>query len=181
MVFQAGKLPDGSYTTTGKLTVHVPVEKLSALLSDFSHYSRWALKGLDGNDPVSSRHIGIFKDVVFNESKREVTLIYDVHLFWPFGSKNNRFPLYIVSMQFENNLLKSYTLTFNGSSPTIKAFSIKVSLFGEGRETRLLITCTIKYTWLINPLMNVAGYKKSISGRIGILADNIQETVLNNY
>lgn len=181
MVFKAEKLPDGSYTTTGRLTVPVPVEKLSALLSDFSHYSRWALKGLDGNDPVSRSHIGIFKDVVFNNRKKEVILIYDVRLFWPFGSKNNRFPLSIVSMQYENNLLKSYTLTFNGSSPTIKAFSVKVSLFGEGQETRLLVTCTIKFTWIVSPLMNVDNYKKSISGRIGVLADNIQETVLNNY
>jgi len=181
MVFQARKLPDGSYTTTGKLTVPFPVEKLSALLSDFSHYSRWALKGLDGNDPVSSSNIGIFKDVEFNKSKREVVLIYDVRLFWPFGSKNNRFPLSIVSLQFENNILKSYTLLFNGSSPTIKAFSIKVSLLGEVQKTRVLITCTIKYTWFINPLMNVDGFKKSISSRVGVLADNIQETLLNNY
>ncbi len=180
MVFNSKKLNDGSYALTGTLIIHAPAEQVSALLEDFHHYSRWALKGLDGKDPVSAKHIGIFKDFKFSEKDRTIRLIYDINLFWPFGAKNRIFPLYIVSMQKKDNLLKSYTLTFTGSSPTIRSMFLKMALKKDPKGSKLTIGVTIKYSWLINPLMNEENYKESISGRIAILGNNIRDTVMRN-
>lgn len=180
MVFTSRKLNDGSYTLTGTLVIHAPVEKVSALLTDFHHYSRWALRGLDGNDPVSAGHIGIFKDFRYSEKDRTILLIYDINLFWPFGAKNRIFPLYIVSLQKKDNLLNSYTLTFTGSSPTIRSMFLRMALKKDAKGSKLTIGVTIKYSWLINPLMNEDVYKESISGRIAILGNNIRDTVMRN-
>ena len=180
MIFKSRKLDDGSYALTGTLTIPAPVEKVSALLTDFHHYSRWALKGLDGNDPVSAKHIGIFRDFRYSEKDRTILLIYDINLFWPFGAKNKKFPLYIVSMQKKDNLLQSYTLTFTGSSPTIRSMFIRMGLKKDIKGSKLTIGVTIKYSWLINPLMNKENYKESISGRIAILGNNIRDAVMGN-
>ena len=99
-------------------------------------------------------------------------------MFWPFGAKNREFPLYIVSLQTKDSILQSYTLTFIGSSPTIRSMFIKISLKSIPEGSRLTIGITIKYSWIINPLMNEEVFKKSISGRIEILADNIRDTVM---
>ncbi len=178
MDFQSKKLQDGSYALTGTLTLPAPVEKVSKLLADFHHYSRWALKGLDGKDPVSAEHIGIFRDFRYNEKDRTIILIYDINLFWPFGAKNKKFPLYIVSLQTKDNILQSYTLTFTGSSPTIRSMFLKMSLKSVHGGSQITIGVTIKYSWLINPLMNEETYKESISGRISILGNNIRDMVM---
>ncbi len=173
-IFYAKRLPDGRYYTRGVVPLSLLPAKASAILLDFAHYSRWALKGLDGKDPVSRKHIGIFKNVVYRKKEHKVILIYDINLFWPFGSKNNEFPLDIVSMEYEHNRLKSYTLYYSESGPTIKSMLIKVSILDRGNYSAMDISCTTDFTWIIDPIMSVKEYKKSIGGRIMLLGKNIE-------
>ncbi len=173
-IFYAKRLPEGQYYTRGIVPLSLPPAKVSAILSDFAHYSRWALKGLDGKDPVSRKHIGIFKNVVYRKKEHKVILIYDINLFWPFGSKNNEFPLDIVSMKYEHNRLKSYTLSYTKPGPTINSMLIKVSIIDREKLSAIDISCTTDFTWLIDPIMSVKQYKKSIGGRIMILGKNIE-------
>lgn len=173
-VFYAKRLPNGSYYTRGIVPVALPAAETAAVFADFGHYSRWALKGLDGKDPVSRKHIGIFKRIVYDREKQKVILIYDINLIWPFGSKDNEFPLDIGSLRYEKDRLKSFTLSFTESGPTIKSMHVKISIIGGKDSSALDISCTIDFTWLIDPIMNVKKYKNSISGRIMILVKNIE-------
>ena len=173
-IFYAKRLPDGRYYTRGVVPLSLPPAKTSAILLDFAHYSRWALKGLDGKDPVSRKHIGIFKNVVYKKEEHKVILIYDINLFWPFGSTNNEFPLDIISMEYEHNRLKSYTLSYSKPGPTINSMFIKVSIIDKENYSAIAISCTTDFTWLIDPIMSVKQYKKSIGGRIMILGKNIE-------
>ncbi len=172
--FYAKRLPDGRYFTRGVVPLSLPPAKVSAILADFSHYSRWALKGLDGKDPVSRKHIGIFKKVVYKKQERKVILIYDINLIWPFGSKNNEFPLDIVAMTYEHGRLKSYTLSYTKSGPTINSMRITLTILDRKDSSAIDISCTTDFTWLIDPFMNVAQYKVSIGGRIMLLGKNIE-------
>ena len=144
MVFQSKRLQDGSYSLTGTLTVPAPAVKVSRLLKDFHHYSRWALKGLDGKDPVSAQHIGIFRDFRYSEKNRTIILIYDINLFWPFGARNKEFPLYVTSLRTKDNILESYTLTFIGSSTTIRSMILEISLESVPEGSLITIGVTIK-------------------------------------
>lgn len=176
-LFKAQRLSDGSYFTTGTVILSITPDRVSAVLEDFAHYYRWALKGLDGKDPVSRKHMGIFKNVIFREKARQIVLIYDVNLIWPFGSKNNEFPLNIISMKYRNGHLKSYTLTFTESGPTIKSMLITLSIDGNHGSSILKINCTTDFTWLVDTVINTRIYKKSIADRIIQLANNIEKAV----
>ncbi|MEW5817517.1 MAG: hypothetical protein AB1798_19230, partial [Spirochaetota bacterium] len=137
------------YVTEGNLNLPIPIDLLSDIVGDFNSYQKWALKGLDGSDPVSKEFIFLFKDIQFIPSTGFFEFFYNVNLPWPFASSGN-----IIRFQVQNNQYDPQTkervirLMMNDTSLFVKDVSINFELKNNSGHSSIDYSFKVKFTWI---------------------------------
>ena len=163
------------YITTGNINLSLTTDTVIELIKNCSEYNTWALKGLDGKDAVSKDFVGILAGVDYFQETDSIEVIYDVNLFPPFGSKNNRMKFEIIQSEEKDNFLNIFQL-IKGS---ILLKEASLSLYLEKTDSPncvLHYTANAKFSWLLNIFLNVDNYRRNIEWRIIQLLSN-----MNNY
>lgn len=156
---------DGYYITEGSVVVPVPVFLANRIISDYRHYNRWALKGMDGRDPISKEFIGILKDVRYLHPET-LEVYYDVNLPWPFGMKDKSVRFAIDSSIYSGMDYIKMSFTMDQEAAALENSSLQFEVVGNERESEILFTFGLKFTPLVNLFFSLPSYKKNIEWRI---------------
>lgn len=159
------------YRTSGYIDIFVSPEIVVKELLALHNYDVWALKGLDGSDPESIKYIGLFKGFT-PHGVDKMRVVYDIALVWPLGSTGNIAVFKLVRGSNPGHL------TFVSDAGTIAydyvSFSFSPELLSESC-TRVSFVIETRFTWLIDPFMNVASFEKGIGFRAQKIASNLAE------
>jgi len=160
---------DGVYVSKGYIDVKQNSARVGETLAGLGRYNEWALKGLDGSDPISAKYIGLITDVEPCGGNR-VLVRYDIVLPWPLGSMENQAYFTMAtgsipgSMRFVS---ESKTLAYDWAS-----FSFEPSPTAGG-GTRVDFFLEMKFAWFIDPFLTEALYQEGIGWRAGRVAKNL--------
>jgi hypothetical protein len=162
----------GVYVTEGWVDSQALKSGNWKAIYDFPSYQSWALKGLDGKDPVSSQYIGIFSDIAYTRTDT-MTLGFDLNLPWPLGSKGHMTDFNVKRIKTEGR----DKVVFSLIKPNLATKSVRMELFPEeiSGKGQMRFKLAIKFTWLLNPFFSLSDYKDSVEWRIVRVVSNFEE------
>ena len=163
-----------AYVTEGSLDNVLWYESGKSVLTDYSGYDNWALKGLDGKDPVSAKYWEQF--VCFNYQNPEIlTLTYNINLPWPFGSKNNKLRMKVDESRLDDGILKM-TLMDRQFGVDECVFYICAENSSKHPGTRIIrFKLALTFGWFIEKILDVNGYNGHMQSVMSMLAGNLEE------
>lgn len=162
---------DGYYITHGSVSVPVPVFLANRIISDYRHYNRWALKGMDGRDPISKKFIGLLKDVRFIPPNT-LEVYYDVNLPWPFGMKDKSVRFAIDSSIYSGRDYIKMAFTMDQEAAALEDSYLEFEVVGNEERSEILFSFGLKFTPLVNLFFSLPSYKKNIEWRIIRVLEN---------
>lgn len=144
------------------------------VISDFACYDNWALKGLDGKDPISANYWEQFVSFAYNEPGR-MTLVYNINMPWPFGSKNNKLQFRVDDSRLDQDIL---TMTVLDKPLGIESASFIIC--AEDSPTHpgskiVRFKTALTFAWFIERFLNVQGYTEHMQTVMSLLACNLEE------
>lgn len=142
------------------------------IISDFPHYRDWAVRWMDGKDPVSKDFWALFTDFVY-EAPDNMTLIYDVNLGWPLGSKGNK-----AKFSIDSTGAKAGIYRFILAKRPVGVERAELLVAGErapGGISRFYFRLEIKFEWLFDKLINMEAYSKDMGWRLNRMIENLRE------
>jgi hypothetical protein len=162
----------GLYITEGYIDLPEGEGEGWRVLRDFPGYDSWALRGLDGKDPVSAKYLGLFSSLVYS-GPGMMTLGFDVNLPWPFGSKGNKTEFRVRNEESPD----SGRLVFCLAKPNFATKSVDLEIFGEEKASpgRLRYRLSIRFSWFLEPFFSLQGYKEGVEWRIHKVVGNFEE------
>ncbi|MBN2443030.1 MAG: hypothetical protein JXJ04_16850, partial [Spirochaetales bacterium] len=165
---------DQYYNTSGMASIDLSLKELTEVLTDFNGYRNWALKGIDGKDPRSKKFNLILSDVDYLEEAGKFILIFDINLFWPFGSKGNKVYFDIIYHYSPAGTLR--TIEFDLSNPTILVPSANLSLelYDHGSESKIYFKSKIKLAWFFDMFFSLKAFKRNFEVRIVNIIRNLR-------
>jgi hypothetical protein len=168
---------DHYYVTSGTAELSVSFLRASAVLSDFSGYTHWAFRGLDGKDEISKKYIGLLKHIVYRPVEQVFSVIYDVNLRWPFGSRDNVLRFVLSHAAYRGNLLRSMILALEEETVALRDASLNFQIEPRGEGSFITATVRVKFTWLIDLFFDIESYRKSVEWRIQRILINLAEYI----
>jgi hypothetical protein len=171
-VIASTKMESGVYVTEGWIDSQALRSGNWNAIYDFPNYRSWALKGLDGSDPASSKYIGVFSGIEYSR-KDTMTLGFDINLPWPLGSKGH-------TTDFEVKRLKAEggdAIVFSLIQPNLATRSVKLEIFPDEKSAKgqMRFRISIRFAWLLNPFFSLAGYKGNVEWRLIKVVSNFEE------
>ncbi len=170
---------DHSYITSGNIMLSAGNEQLIRLIEDYTDYNLWALRGLDGNDPVSENFIGILSGIEYFPEINSIAVIYNVNLIPPFGSKGNRMFFLIKRSGGHDESFFRNLFVLDSGSIVVKEASLELSL-EEIKKNRSMLhyKARVKFSWLVDLFFDLDLYRKNIEWRIRQLVSNMDDYII---
>ncbi|MFA6508432.1 MAG: hypothetical protein WCT14_20200 [Treponemataceae bacterium] len=163
-----------AFVTEGSLDNVLWYDHGKIVLTDYANYNNWALKGLDGKDPVSEKYWEQFVGFTY-EKPLMMTLIYNLNLPWPFGSKNNRMHFQIDESRLDCGVLKM-TLVDKPMGLENAAFFICAEDSPTAPGARIIrFKTALTFSWFIEAILDVRGYNSHMRTIMALLAGNLEE------
>jgi len=172
---------EGIYLITeGTLDANDWFDSAKTVILDYAHYNNWILKGLDGKDAKSAKYWENFVSFDY-VAPRLVSLVYNMNLDWPFGSKGNIFNFQII----EKNAIDTQ-ISFVLKNPSIIVEEAYLFLFAETSRShtasasnqRLRFRLTLHLAGVVEAFMDVPSYGNHMNEVMGQLASNLKEQAL---
>jgi hypothetical protein len=154
-------------------------EKGRQTLFDLSKYQAWALKGLDGRDPVSAGYWENFKSIALLATK-QLAVMYDLNLGWPFGSKNNR-----LLLDVDDAALAQGRISLRLAEKGVIVEELWLELRTELNQTdpsqnSLQFRLGIHFAGIIEPFIDRAKYDAHVNNLVKTLVHDLTEYCQSN-
>jgi hypothetical protein len=174
-VTAATRKEKGIYITEGYIDLPDGGGDRWEVLRDFPGYDSWALKGLDGKDPISAKYLGLFSSLVYS-GPGMMTLGFDVNLPWPFGSKGNKTEFRVRNEESQD----SGRLVFSLAKPNFATKTVDLEIFDDEKAGpgRLRYRLSIRFSWFLEPFFSLQGYREGVEWRILKVVGNFEEYVV---
>jgi hypothetical protein len=161
------------FITEGTLDAGDWYQQGLANISDYANYNQWALRNLDGNDPISALHWEHFQAFQF-EAPDIMIILYKLNLPWPFGSSNNRARFKIDESQLINNHL---FMTLIDRPPGLEAAILE--LFAKETEPgsgimKVHFKMVLNFDWFIAGLIESNSFFAHLNYVVSTLALNLE-------
>jgi hypothetical protein len=170
----------GYYISEGSLDFQQSFKSVQTVLLDFKKYKDWATRGQDGRDPASAKFTGILTSVNYDKAVEVLTIMYDVNLFWPLGSKDNpaRFKLDAKpSPVGATDCRCSIGFRFMDWSIAFDDASLGFALTEKPDKTsRLDFVMKVKLAWFLLPFFPIESYRIHVERRVVLMLGS-----LSNY
>ncbi|MBN2534673.1 MAG: hypothetical protein JXB88_17445 [Spirochaetales bacterium] len=162
------------YNTTGNVIFNLSCKELTDILTNYDGYRNWALKGIDGKDSRSRKFIAILTDIIYRQESQKFILVFDVNLFWPFGSKGNNIYFDIRKEYTSTGLLKSIEFELSEPAFLVPRAVLSLQLYEHSIGSRIYFKSRIKLAWFIDLFYTLKGFKKNFEVRIVNIMRNIK-------
>jgi hypothetical protein len=175
----------GYYLSQGSLDFPQSFTSVQTVLLNFEKYREWATRGQDGRDPVSAKFTGILTKVNYDKAAEVLTIVYDVNLFWPFGSKDNpaRFKIDAKpSPGGAGDYRCTIGLHFMDWSIAFEDASLGFSLTEKTDKTsRLDFSMKVKLAWFLMPFFPIEAYKLHVEKRVLLMLGSLSDYLDTMY
>ena len=176
---------EGYYVSDGSLDFRQSFTTVQSVLLDFERYNVWATRGQDGKDPASAKFTGFLTGVGYDRPADVLSIIYDVNLFWPFGSKDNnaRFKIDIArSPAAGQDRRCSIGFRFMDWSIAFENALLNFTLLEKpDRGCRLDFQLKVKLAWFLLPFFPIDSYKKHVANRVVLMMSSLSSYINAAY
>jgi hypothetical protein len=148
-----------------------------ATMTDYRNYNKWAVAGLDGNDPVSAEFWENFQDFQF-QAPDIIVVKLSLNLPWPLGKTPAELKLRIDESQVANNQL---TLNLIDRPTLIEAATLSLSGTESTEDPGTMdvhFRIMLRFDPVIELLLNMDNLNIHMRQVVGILAANLEAASL---
>ena len=164
---------DRNYITEGSLDAVAWYQRGLAAMTDFPNYNRWALQGLDGNDPVSEAYWEHFKDYSL-ESPDILLIKLTLKLPWPIGVVPTQARFQIDRSELPMDVLRMNLMDRPAGIEAAQLFLAAIDSPSTPGAKMIRFSLAIRFDPVIEILLDMDQLNKHMQKVIGTLAGNLE-------